>query len=242
VASLGLWTLLAPLGTLPEGAMVGPTARAWYEELRLAPVVADALRSRGLDEAAAWWAAERVRLLLDLPLPSTLEGTPESVAASAVDAWLFHPVARPFLRVNRWDGQDWFHGESLAELLTWVDRLEAILAPAGATAEASVRRLAQASAVRALIEAAVAASGYRVDRLRDALAPDRELLAEPAAGAEADEADEDEDEIEADEPTDQPEPVAAVAAGATPEPPAKAKKKSKKNAGGKGKSKSGKAK
>jgi glycosidase len=172
VAALGLWTLLAPLGTLPEGAMVGPTARAWYEELRLAPVVADSLRARGLDEAAAWWAAERVRLLLDLPLPSALTGTPESVAASAVDAWLFHPVARAFLRVNRWDGVEWFHGESFAELLTWVERLETILAPAGARAE--LRE------VRTVIEAAIEVSGYRVDRLRGALAPE----AEPEVGAE----------------------------------------------------------
>jgi len=162
-AALRLWTLLAALGTLPAGAMVGPTSRAWYEELRLAPVLVDSLRGRGLDEAAAWWAAERVRLLLDLPVPSWLEGEPEATAASLVDAWLFHPVVRSFLRVNRWDGVDWFHGESFAELLDWADRLEAITAPAGATGS---------SEVRDAIEAAVEASGHRVDRLREALAPE----------------------------------------------------------------------
>jgi hypothetical protein len=190
-AALRLWTLLAPLGALPAGAMVGPTNRAWFEELRLAPVLADALRGRGLDEAAAWWAAERVRLLLDLPLPSSLAGSTASVAAAVVDAWLFHPVARPFLRINRWEGVDWFHGESFAELLAWADRLETILAStrsstasptevptevanevtgdsaAGPTAEPAP----EPDAVRAAIEAAVAASGYRVDRLREALAP-----------------------------------------------------------------------
>ena len=40
---------------------IGTTSRAWFEELRLPPAVADALRGRGLDEGAAWWAAERVR-------------------------------------------------------------------------------------------------------------------------------------------------------------------------------------
>ena len=203
VAALGLWTLLAPLGTLPEGAMVGPTARAWYEELRLAPVVADALRARGLDEAAAWWAAERVRLLLDLPLPSALDGTPEAVAASAVDAWLFHPVARAFLRVNRWDGVDWFHGESFVELLTWVDRLETILAPAGPAAE--LRE------VRAVIEAAIEVSGYRVDRLREALAPESSPV--PAASRRAAEfvavepVEPDEPEAEAEPESVEPESV-----------------------------------
>lgn len=149
-------------------ARVGPTSRAWYEELRLAPVLVDALRGRGLDEAAAWWAAERVRLLLDLPLAASLTGASNTVAASLVDAWLFHPVARPFLRVNRWEGVDWFHGESFAELLDWADRLEAISAPARPATHAT-----GPGEVRALIEAGVAASGYRVDRLREALAPER---------------------------------------------------------------------
>ena len=170
-AALGVWALLSPLGTLPEGAMVGPTNRAWYEELRLAPVVADALRSFDLDEAAAWWAAERIRLLLDLPLPSSLTGAADTIAANLVDAWLFHPVARPFLRINRWDGEDWFHGESFAELLEWADRLEAIVAPAGASGGPSAGVSAWPGEPRARIEAAVAAAGYRVDRLRAALVP-----------------------------------------------------------------------
>jgi glycosidase len=249
VAALGLWTLLAPLGTLPEGAMVGPTARAWYEELRLAPVVADALRARGLDEAAAWWAAERVRLLLDLPLPSALDGTPESVAASAVDAWLFHPVARAFLRVNRWDGVDWFHGESFTELLTWVDRLETILAPAGPAA-------AGLPEVRAVIEAAIKASGYRVDRLRKALAPETkagieavavaepgiEVVAEPEVEVEP----EPEVEVEPEPPAvpgtvvdPEPDPVAGSASAAPGGSVDKSHKKSKKKSGAKGKAKSG---
>ena len=229
VAALGLWTLLAPLGTLPEGAMVGPTARAWYEELRLAPVVADALRVRGLDEAAAWWAAERVRLLLDLPLPSALDGTPESVAASAVDAWLFHPVARPFLRVNRWDGVDWFHGESLAELLDWVDRLEAILSQDGSSTSRSTAAgtpRADPRAVRALIEAAIEASGYRVDRLREALgAPsvEVEVMVQPAP--------------EAEPKAGEPGPIAVAASEPLAGPVDKLKKKAKKRPDAKGKGK-----
>ncbi|MDP2350304.1 MAG: alpha-amylase family glycosyl hydrolase, partial [Chloroflexota bacterium] len=184
-AALRLWTLLAPLGTLPEGATVGLTNRAWYEELRLAPVLVDSLRERGLDEAAAWWAAERVRLLLDLPVPSWLEGAPGAVAAGLVDAWLQHPVVRPFLRVNRWEGVDFFNGESFAELLDWTDRLEAVSEPVGSTAPTAPTGRAE---VRVVIEAAVASSGYRVDRLREALAsaaapqPNADSSAVPQAG------------------------------------------------------------
>jgi glycosidase len=160
-AALRAWTRLAPLGSLPEGAAVGATSRAWYEELRLAPVVADALRAQGLEEGAAWWAAERVRTFLDLPLPSTLGGPEATLPLRLVDAWLAHPAVRPFIRVNAWDGVEWFHRESFAELLDWVGRLERI----GAAPDPApvLRRL----------RGAADASGYRVDQLRAALTPAR---------------------------------------------------------------------
>src|SRR5919197_5225815 len=63
-AVLASWSILEALGRLAAPAMAGPTARAWFDELRLGPVLATALRDRGLDEAQAWAAAERVRSLL----------------------------------------------------------------------------------------------------------------------------------------------------------------------------------
>src|SRR4051794_24081103 len=165
-AALRLWTLLAPLGSLPTGAPVGPTSRAWYEELRLAPVVAEGLRGRGLDEAAAWWAAERVRTLLDLPLPSTLGGPAATVPTRLVDAWLAHPAVRAFLRINTWEGADWFHGESWLELVGWMDRLERILTPR----EERARRPVELSILERRLQEAAVASGYRVDRLREVVA------------------------------------------------------------------------
>jgi glycosidase len=164
-AALRLWTLLAPLGSLPAGAPVGPTSRAWYEELRLAPVVADGLRGRGLDEGQAWWAAERVRTLLDLPLPSTLGGPAPTLPSRLVDAWLAHPAVRAFLRINTWEGVEYFHGESWEELLAWMDRLERILTPP----EQRARRPVELSVLERRLLDAADASGYRVDRLRAAV-------------------------------------------------------------------------
>ncbi|HEX5826401.1 MAG TPA: alpha-amylase family glycosyl hydrolase [Candidatus Limnocylindrales bacterium] len=171
-AALRLWALLGPLGSLAAGAPVGRTSRAWIEELRLAPVIADALRARGLDEAAAWWAAERVRLLVDLPLASSPgdggaagDADAPALAARLGEAWLDHPVVRTFLRVNAWDGVEWFHRESWDELVAWHDRLERVTTPAD---ERAVAPLARALVERRLL-AAGAASGYRVDGLRAAL-------------------------------------------------------------------------
>jgi hypothetical protein len=165
-AALRIWTLLAPLGSLPTGAPVGATSRAWYEELRLAPVVAEGLRGRGLDEAAAWWAAERVRTLLDLPLPSTLGGPAATLPARLVDAWLAHPAVRAFLRINTWEGVEYFHGESWLELLAWVSRLERVLTPP----EERARRPVELSVLERRLTEAADASGFRVDGLRDAIA------------------------------------------------------------------------
>ncbi|HKF86155.1 MAG TPA: alpha-amylase family glycosyl hydrolase, partial [Candidatus Limnocylindrales bacterium] len=164
--ALRLWALLAPIGSLAVDAPVGATSRAWLEELRLAAVVADALRARGLDEAAAWWAAERVRVLVDLPLASAVGGPLEDRPARLVEAWLEQPSVRGFLRVNAWNGVEWFHRESWEELVAWVERLERVVTP---PEERAVRPVERTALVRQLREAG-AASGYRVDRLRDVLA------------------------------------------------------------------------
>jgi hypothetical protein len=204
-AALRASVLLAPLGSLPGGAPVGPTSRAWYDELRLAPIVAEGLRGRGLDEAAAWWAAERVRLLLDLPLPSSIAGASERVPFRLVTAWLEHPAAAPFLRVNQWDGVAWFHGESLDELLAWAARLELVADP-GAVPSLALAAIAEASA----------ASGFRVDALRDALRiPGEEVEAEPAPDAVTDEG------MSAAMEAPAPETTAAFPIGAEVEAPAK---------------------
>jgi hypothetical protein len=98
-----------------------------------------------------------------------------------VDAWLAHPAVRPFIRVNAWEGVEWFHRESWDELLAWVERLDGILVPE-TTAGAIVRELGGAAET----------TGYRVDLLREALGavPGAEAGAVPRAepGAEAEDA------------------------------------------------------
>jgi hypothetical protein len=159
------WSILEPLGGLAPGAMIGPTSRAWYDELRLAGVLAGSLRSAGLDEASAWAAAERVRLLLALPRPSNIGGrTAADRAHRLVDAWLDHADARAFLGINRWDGVEWYGREAWRELIDWALLLDAI-------DDGDEKRLAAAAKLSLDLVAAGEASGYRVDRLRDLVTP-----------------------------------------------------------------------
>jgi hypothetical protein len=159
-AVLAGWSVFEPLGKLAVAAMTGPTSRAWFDELRLGPVVATGLRATGLDEATAGSAAARVRALLALPRPSNVGGrTGPERARRLVEAWLAHADVRPLLRVNAWEGVEWFGREEWRELLDWallLDRLD------GASDALPV--------VKRLLEAGDAA-GYRVDRLRELLAP-----------------------------------------------------------------------
>ena len=171
-AALRLWTLLSALGSLPKGADPAATSRAWYDELRLAPVVAVGLRERGLDEAQAWSVADLVRVLLDLPRPGTLRGTAKTLDARLLDAWLTRDDLRAAIGVNTWEGTDWLDRDRFAAMLRWAARLDAVEA-----GKAPPTRLPPY--VKRLTDGA-ATAGYRVDRLRELLAP-TPSAAKPAA-------------------------------------------------------------
>jgi glycosidase len=154
------WAVLEPLGRLAPGVMAGPTSRAWYDELRLQPVVAGALRSAGIDEAGAWSASDRIRTLVALPRPGNVGG--RSVSDSArrlVAAWLDHPDVRPFIRVNHWEGVDYFGRDEWRELLDWALLLDGI-----DEAEEKARDRSGA-VIRALVDLGER-SGYRLDGLQ----------------------------------------------------------------------------
>ena len=46
------------------------------------------------------------------------------------EAWFAHPAVRAFLRINTWEGVEWFHGES-ERAARLMDRLERVLMPPG---------------------------------------------------------------------------------------------------------------
>jgi hypothetical protein len=157
--------------------MAGPTARAWFEELRLGPVLASSLRDRGLDEAQAWAAAERLRLLLAIARPSNIGGrTVADRANRLADAWLTSADTRGFLRANVWEGVEWISREAWRELLDWALLLDLI---DGGEEDVDVA----ARVTERLLESGEVA-GYRVDRLREGLRPaTRRVAARPATVA-----------------------------------------------------------
>jgi glycosidase len=175
-AVLAGWLLTAPLGRLAPGDPVA-TSRAWFDELRLEQPLVAGLRSTGVDEGGAWSASARVRLLLDLPRPSTVGGRsrPES-ARRLVTAWLDRPDLRGFLGVNRWDGVEWFSREKWRELLDWSLLLDELVSTDAAQA-------ARSRAVVVALADAGERSAYRLDSLLAAIAPRRPSVPPPGRRA-----------------------------------------------------------
>jgi hypothetical protein len=133
---------------------VAATSLAWYDELRLAPVVAGGFRVAGLDEASAWGVADLVRVLLALPRPSSVRGRGRARDLRLLEGWLARDVVRTAMGVNTWESVEWLDRERFANLLRWAARLDA-LETGREPDEALVERLGDAAA----------AAGYRVDAL-----------------------------------------------------------------------------
>jgi glycosidase len=157
-AALLGWLVLSRTGELAAGADIAATSLAWYDELRMAPIIAGGFRSAGLGEAASWGVADLVRVLLALPRPSTIRGRGRSADLRLVESWLTRDAVRAAIGVNTWEGTEWLERDRFIGLLRWATRLDAIETGRDPD-DALVKRLT----------AAAEAAGYRVDALLTAL-------------------------------------------------------------------------
>nr|MBA2300767.1 hypothetical protein [Chloroflexota bacterium] len=157
-AALLVYLVLSRIGALAPGADVAATSLAWYDELQLAPVVANGLSSIGLDREAAKTAADTVRMLLALPRASEFRGRGTQRDLRLLDRWLAIEPVRLALDVHAWDGEEYLDRARLAALLAWAGRLDAIESGSPPDTAFAYRLLAAAET-----------ASYRVDRLRAAL-------------------------------------------------------------------------
>jgi hypothetical protein len=165
---LAVRALVGRLGGLAGGtsADTALTAHAWFDELRLGPIVAASFRGLGSDEATAWASVELLRVLLTLPRAATIGGILGGRTARLIRAWLADPDVRPFIRMNLWEGVAWFGKEAFERLAAWMVVLDAADVVASGGDDAAIARALVASDVLAAdVVRAGEAAGYRVDRL-----------------------------------------------------------------------------
>ena len=168
-AALLVYLVMSRLGVLAPGADAAATGLAWYEELRLAPVIEQGLRSSALDDDAARSATDDARVLLALPRPSGLRGRGTQRDARLLESWLGHDGVRDALGVHTSDGVEWLDRDRLASMLAWALRLDAIETDAPPD-----------TALAGRLTVAAEAAGYRVDRLRELLSESAPKAAKPA--------------------------------------------------------------
>jgi glycosidase len=170
------WTWVALLGRFVSDALAAvadPDSRtgASIEELALGPVLVSVFVDLGLDEESAWRLLALIRMLGQLPLPSSVAGLPSADRAPAlVRALIADDTVRPYIRVNVWEGVSWFNRESFAQVLWWMlalDALDAVSDPARPKAKLTAR-LAAAERLTAALAKAADVAGYQLDKLEDA--------------------------------------------------------------------------
>ena len=157
-ATLLAWLTLTRTGALAPGSDEAATSLAWYDELRLPTALVAGLHDTGFDEGAAWSITDRVRILLALPRPSTIGGSPRTADARLLKAWLRIEAVRVALGINTWEGVEYIDRDRFEAFLGWAVRLDRVESDDPGVVAASVRTVARLSA-------AAKAAGYQVDRL-----------------------------------------------------------------------------
>ena len=147
----------------PSGRRWGPPAGPGTRSCGWRRSWPRACAARGLDEGAAWWAAERVRLLLTCRCRPRSAGRRRRVPCRLVDAWLAHPAVAPVPAGQR-SGRAWSGSTASRwdELLAWA-RPPGARPDASAAASRGARGHAEAWAEprRVRVEAARRRCGYR---------------------------------------------------------------------------------
>jgi hypothetical protein len=97
-----------------------------------------------------------------------MRGPARSADARLVDAWLADETIRVAIGLNTWEGVEYLDRDRFSALLGWASRLDEIVAE---TAASPTDRKPVGPDLPARLAAAADAAGYRVERLRAALAP-----------------------------------------------------------------------
>jgi glycosidase len=170
------WTWIAIAGRLVSHAISavadpGGDTGTSLEELALGAVLAGVFSELGLDDGASWRLVALIRMLGHLPLPSSVaELAAADRAAALVRALVADESVRPYIRVNVWEGVNWFNRESFSQVLWWMLTLDALDASAaqGGTTAAIARQVQAAERLTATLSKAAKACGYQLDKLEAA--------------------------------------------------------------------------
>ena len=168
------WLAVHELGAVMDADDPAGYSRSWMDEWQLGRLLTGALRDFGLDDHVAGRAVAAVALLTTHEHWYDDASEPHA-AARVLTTWLQDAEIQRFLQTNRHNEILWFNREAFRQLLQllWLVAVVRITADTTRTAAEITRDLAAADAVITALHAAEAISGYRIDRLLEAVKSQR---------------------------------------------------------------------
>lgn len=166
--------VVAPLGCMPEPAVVDPVARSlrWLDDWLLSKQVGKALGEMGVDKYTLTRLSLLHRLLIAqqgwLAPDKSGKVDPEAVSRRLLDCWTSDETARRYLMAHAYQDVEWFNKEAFEDLVWWTFAFAVIegLARSGETAkDGFVKWLRSAYQAVLLLLSAQERSEYRLDRL-----------------------------------------------------------------------------
>jgi len=155
------WLCHADLGRVLGEVDAAARTRSWFDEWLLARLLAQTLQEFGLAAAEADRTVALVKVLVSHQDWERHTADTEAPARRLLETLLRDSDVQTFLQVNRYGGTLWYNKEAFAALLRG---LFAVAAVHAAVADAP-ERLDAAYRVIATLQAADAASGYKVETL-----------------------------------------------------------------------------
>ncbi len=161
------WLFTHALGKVVDGVDFEQVSRTWIDEWLLGKIIAGALQDLGLDDGAAWYAVETIKVLTSHQRWFQVRSPVEQQAHGVIESWMKDDGVRRILQVNRYQGVLWFNQEAFERLLWWMLLLAAVAMDVEPLRPQAEEEFRMAYDVVGVLQEAARESGYQVEALLD---------------------------------------------------------------------------
>jgi hypothetical protein len=161
------WLFTHALGKVMDGVDFEQVSRSWIDEWLLGKIIAGALQDLGLDEGAAWYAVEMIKVLNSHQRWFQIRAPVGQQAHGVLESWMKDDDVRRILQVNRYQGVLWLNKEAFERLLWWMLLLAAVAMDVEPLRPQAEEEFGMAYDVVGVLQEAARESGYQVEALLD---------------------------------------------------------------------------
>ena len=159
------WLFTHALGKVTDRVDFEQVSRSWIDEWLLGKIIAGALQDLGLDEGAAWYAVEMIKVLTSHQRWFQIRSPVEQQVHGVLESWMKDDDVQRILQVNRYQGVLWFNKEAFERLLWWMLLLAAVAMDVEPLRPQAEEEFGMAYDVVGVLQEAAQESGYQVEAL-----------------------------------------------------------------------------